>query len=138
MGEFEEAVSAFRNAIAINPAYVKAIIKLGVCLKEMGQADEAVEMFRRALSLRDDFVDVHYELGLLFAQRNQFDLAVEAFEKASDGDPRNISFRANIALALQNIGMLDRAAATWRSICELSRDFDALAPDRRALLPGEG
>ena len=102
----------------------------------MGQTDEAVEMFRRALSHRDDFVDVHYELGLLFAQRNQFDLAVESFENASKGDPRNISFRANIALALQNIGMLDRAAATWRSICDLSRDFDDTASHRRALLPG--
>ncbi len=138
VGEFEEAVSAFRNAIEINPGYVKAIIKLGICLKEMGRADEAVEMFRRALSLRDDFVDVHYQLGLLFSQQNQFDLAVEAFERAGDGDPRNISFRANIALALQNIGMLDRAAATWRSICELSRDFDESSQDRRALLPGEG
>lgn len=136
VGEFEEALGAFRNAIEINPGYVKAIIKLGICLKEMGQTDEAVEMFRRALSHRDDFVDVHYELGLLFAQRNQFDLAVESFENASKGDPRNISFRANIALALQNIGMLDRAAATWRSICDLSRDFDDTASHRRALLSG--
>ena len=118
--------------------YVEATNKLGICLKEMGQADEAVEMFRRALSLRDDFVDVHYELGLLFSQRNQFDLAVEAFKRASAGDPRNISFRANIALALQNIGMLDRAAATWRSICELARGFDDSARDGRALLPDEG
>ena len=40
------------------------------------------------------------------------------------------ALRANLALALQNIGMVDRATATWRSICELARDGDCTL-DRR-------
>lgn len=137
VGRLEEAIAAFEAAIAINPAYVKALVKLGVCLREAGRADDALEAFRAALTLRDDCIDVHYELGLLFAQRQQFDLAVEAFERGMQGGGAHAALRANLALALQNIGMLDRAAAAWRSICDLSEDVrDALSErESRAASP---
>ena len=134
VGDYDEAITAFRNAVAINPNYAKALIKLGICLKETGQPDEAIEVFRRALSLDSTYVDVHYQLGLLFAQRSRFDLAVEEFERAMAGDEKNVALRANLALALQNIGMLDRAAATWHAICELTFDDDGLLERRRHIL----
>lgn len=123
-GDVEGAMKAFRDAIAINPAYLKATVKLGICLRQSGRADEALDVFRRALSIRDDVIDAHYELGLLFAQRNRFDLAVEEFERALEARPQSVALRANLALALQSLGMLDRASAAWRSICELAREYD--------------
>lgn len=134
VGRHADAIQAFRQAVKINPAYSKALVKLAVCLKEAGQIDEAIAAFQQALKLDNNYVDVHYQLGLLFAQRNQFDLAVEQFEQAVAGNQRNVAFRANLALALQNIGLVDRAAATWRSICELSRgDDDPLTRRERIL-----
>ncbi|MCK4343564.1 MAG: tetratricopeptide repeat protein [Phycisphaerae bacterium] len=134
VGRQEEAIETFRNAVAINPNYSKAQVKLAICLKECGRTDEAIEAFQQALRLDEKYVDVHYQLGLLFAQRSRFDLAVEQFEQAVAGNDRNLAFQANLALALQNIGMVDRAAATWRSICELSRsDTDLLAARERIL-----
>ena len=131
VGRFDEAIQAFRNALAINPHYAKAMIKLGVCLKETGRSDEAIEVFRGVLQLDGKYVDVHYQLGLLFAQRSRFELAAEHFEHAVAGNAASTAFRQNLALALQNIGMLDKAAATWRSICELTRD-SVLPADRGA------
>ena len=130
----KRAIRAFRNAVEINPGYAKALVKLGICLKEAGQSDEAIEVFRQALTLDNNFVDVHYQLGLLFAQRNRFELAVEEFELAVAGNDQNLAFRANLALALQNIGMLDRADATWHSICELARDSDRVLDRRMHIL----
>lgn len=134
VGRYREAIQAFRNALTINPNYLKALIKLGVCLKEAGADEEAIETFRRALILDTKFVDVHYQLGLLFAQRSQFDLAVEHFEHAVAGNTSSVAFRQNLALALQNIGMVDRAAETWRSICEMSRDTLPLMQRRESVL----
>ncbi len=135
LGRHRESVNAFRNAIRINPNYTKALIKLGICLKEMEQDEEAIQVFQRALELDNSYVDVHYQLGLLFAQRNQFDLATEEFELALAGhsgtDP---SFRANLVLALQNIGMVDKASAMWQSICELTPEHDELLARREDYL----
>jgi tetratricopeptide (TPR) repeat protein len=133
VGRQAEAIQAFRNAIRINPVYCKALVKLAICLKEAGDTDEAVTTFQRALSVNDRFVDVHYQLGLLFAQRNRFNLALEEFEQAVADHNQNPSFRPNVALALQNIGMLDRAASTWRSICELGPRQDQLSAREQAL-----
>ena len=133
VGRQEEAMRAFRNAVAVNPNYCKALVKLAIGLKEAGELDEAIATFQRALCLNDKFVDVHYQLGLLFAQRNQFDLAVEQFEQAAAEHGQNPSFRANVALALQSIGMLDRATATWRAVCDLLPVQDQLASREQAL-----
>ncbi len=117
--ETEEAIQCFRQAVAINPTYVKALIKLGLCLKESGQIEAAVEPLRRAAELDPHDADLHYALGLIFADQRKFSLAVEQFETALSRDPKNIDFHANLALALQNMGLVDRAAASWQTLCDM-------------------
>ncbi|MEP0846458.1 MAG: tetratricopeptide repeat protein [Phycisphaerae bacterium] len=122
VGEFDEAIEALRAATRINPVYCKPLIKLGVSLREAGRNDEALECFERAMRLNADGVEVHYQLGLLFAQRNQFDMLVERFELEQDDRRLDLPLRQNLLLALQNIGMVDRAAAAWDLLCEMTRE----------------
>jgi len=65
-------------------------------------------------------VDVHYRLGLLYTNRRNFEAAVRHMEAAAgdDGDGR---IRAGLALSLQNMGLMDRVAATWRSLWKIHR-----------------
>ena len=101
---------------------MKALIKLGLSLKELDRADDAIDVFRRATALQPEYVDVHYQLGLLFAQRNRFEAAMEHFESAVGGNPNNAEFHANLALSLQNLGLIDRARASWQIVCDLDPD----------------
>jgi len=133
VGQQQPAIDSFRRAIAISPDYCKAQMKLAICLKESNRTEEAIAAFEQALRLDLQRIEMHYHLGLLFAQRSQFDLAIEAFEDTI-GDQTDDAFRANLALALQNIGMIDRAAATWRSICDLSREHMNLLSRREHIL----
>jgi tetratricopeptide (TPR) repeat protein len=73
---------------------------------------------------RPDYIDLHYQLGLLFVQRHQFEMAIEQFEKAVAANPANVAFQANLALALQNMGLIDRAQATWQIVSELAPDSE--------------
>jgi len=123
-GQIEDAIDAYTAAIEINPCYIKALIKLGLAQKEMDRVDDATETFARAMKVQPDYLDVHYQLGLLFAQRHQFETALEHFESAAEGNPRNLDFQANLAVALQNVGLIDRARATWRLICELDPESE--------------
>lgn len=123
-GDLDAAIGSFRDALAIQPSYLKSLIKLGVSLRLAGRPAEALDVFRQALSLNERVCETHYELGLLFAQRNRFDLTVDELERATGTKGGAAAHRANIALGLQSIGMLDRASATWRSMCELTREFE--------------
>ncbi len=115
-GRLGEALEQFEQAVEINPTYVKAIIKLAVTQQDLGMTEEAIETFRRALELRPEFVDLHYRLGLLYTERQNFERAVEHLQTAVAGATDNEQCRAFLALAFQNMGLMDRAAATWRSL----------------------
>jgi tetratricopeptide (TPR) repeat protein len=118
-GRLGEAMEQFAKAVEINPAYTQAIIKLGVTQQDLGLADQAIETFKRALEIKPQFVDLHYRLGLLYTDRRQFDQAVAEMEIAADGKQDNEQIRAGLALSLQNMGLMDRAAATWRSLWKI-------------------
>ncbi len=123
-GELSEAMECFREAAAINPNYVKAQIQLGLTLHATGRSEEGSEALSRALTLDPDGVDAHYQLGLIFADRQQFKLALEQFERALERQPDNIDFHANLALALQHIGLIDRAAGAWHTLCDLAESTE--------------
>jgi len=120
-GRGAEALEQFAAAVELNPAYVQAIIRLGIQQQELGLVDEAVETFHRALEIRPEYVDVHYRLGLLYTDRSQLEEAVRHMEAAAGGAPDNQRIRASLALSLQNMGLMDRTAATWRSLWKVDQ-----------------
>jgi superkiller protein 3 len=132
-GQVEDAIESFRAAVEINPTYLKALVKLGLALRDIDRVDEAVEVLSRAMDIKPGYVDLHYQLGLLFAQRHQFEVAVEHLEKAADARPGNVDFQANLALALQNMGLIDRATASWQIVHDLAPDSEYASRARTAL-----
>ena len=106
----------FEKAVELNGSYVQARIKLGVTHQELGQEEEAIAAFREVLTIEPHYVDVHYRLGLLHTNRRQFQEAVTHMEQAASGQPDNRDVRAGLALALQNMGLIDRSVAMWRSL----------------------
>lgn len=118
-GKTEEAIEHFRTALQINPSYLKARTKLGLALREVGRMDDGIEQLREALQIKPEYADLHYRLGLMYCDKMQFALAVEHFEIALHNNPQNVNVHANLALALQNMGLIDRANASWRAVCEL-------------------
>jgi len=117
---FDAAIEQYRQATAINPVYARANIKLGLALKERGCEQEATETLQRALRVGPEDMTLHYRLGLLFSQRAQFELAVEHFEHKTAEDGQHLAVHGNLVLALQNMGLVDGAAATWQAISELN------------------
>ncbi len=116
-GDFAGSVESLQEATRLAPSYAKAHIKLGVALHEAGRVEEALQSFRRAIVLDETAIPSHYELALLFSQRNRFELTVERFE---DAHPPDAALRANLTLALQNVGMIDRTSASWDLLCDLT------------------
>jgi len=118
-GRFAQAAEQFAEAARIHPGFQKAWVKLGMTQQEMGQIEDAMEAFRQAVLVDQDCVEAHYRLGLLYTSKQQFDQALRHMEAAADGDADGESegrIRAALALSLENMGLMDRAAATWRSL----------------------
>jgi tetratricopeptide (TPR) repeat protein len=114
-GRSAEALEQFEAAITLNPSYTQAIIKKGVTLLELKRPPEALAAFTAAMELQPQYVDLHYRLALLYTDGRQFEQAVRQVEAAFAATEGHAT-RARLALALQQMGLLDRAAATWRSL----------------------
>src|SRR5436190_23352452 len=54
-GKLDEAVTAYRQAISINPDYVEVHLNLGNALQERGKLDDALASYDRALAMKPDF-----------------------------------------------------------------------------------
>lgn len=123
-GRFDQAFEAFQRAVQINPAFAKAQLRLGLCLSELGQDDAAWEALEAALGADRKLLELHYQLGLLFTSEARFNLSVERYERELGSVAAARAFRRHVTLALQNVGTLDRAQATWQAMGELTGRLD--------------
>ncbi len=117
-----EALEQFQLACRINPTYVTAMIRLGITQQELGKSDDAIETFNRAMELKPEYADLHYRLAVLYTDRKLLEEAVVEMEQAAGLAPGNDEIRASLALSLQNLGLMDRVAATWRSLAKVHRE----------------
>ncbi|MBN1765560.1 MAG: tetratricopeptide repeat protein [Sedimentisphaerales bacterium] len=135
-GLIDQAIEHFQKALSINPSFFKVQTKLGLALWGKGQFGPAIENFKKAFRLDQELVELHYKLGVMYCDKIQFALAVEHFKDIMDDNNNNSStadVQANISLALQNMGLIDRAAASWRTACELEPQSTLAFQAQRAI-----
>ena len=52
--KLEEAIEAYKKALAIKPDYAEAYYNMGNALKEQGKLEEAIEAYNKALAIKPD------------------------------------------------------------------------------------
>ena len=118
-GHREEAIHHLGLALKINPSYGRAQLKLGLAHRDRGAKERGIEEFAKSLAAQREYVELHYKLGLMYCDKILFALAVEQLGTTPDAGTEGPDVHVNLGLALQNMGLVDRAAATWRAVCEL-------------------
>ena len=97
LGKLEEAVEAYRKAIALKPEYADAYYNMGNALKEQGKLDEAIEAYSKAQKINPGSAKVNNRIGNLFSKKGNLEEAIEAYDKA-------ISLEPNFPEAFYNMG----------------------------------
>ena len=118
-GRREEAIHHLGLALRINPSYGRAQLKLGLAEYDKGAKERGIEEFIKSLSVQHEYVELHYKLGLMYCDKILFALAVEQLGAAPEGGGEGGDVQVTLGLALQNMGLVDRAAAMWQAVCEL-------------------
>jgi tetratricopeptide (TPR) repeat protein len=84
----EEAVAAYRRAIACHRGYLDAHVALGNCLMGTGRTEEAADVLRRAVELKLDQVRRPFRQGLEALEAGDADAARECFHEAFRAAPQ--------------------------------------------------
>ena len=80
-GDYVAAVNANQEAIARNPRYALAQLRLGEALFALGRDEEALRAYRQAQTLAPNDANVNYRLGLVYFKLKQRDKAANAFNE---------------------------------------------------------
>jgi superkiller protein 3 len=95
-GDFEQAISAYNQAIEIDPAFGWPYSNLALCYFALGQHAQAIQFYQKSIELLGTDADraVSWNgLGNVYRAMGNYPNAVAAYQRAGDLDPRNAGMR---------------------------------------------
>jgi tetratricopeptide (TPR) repeat protein len=118
----EQAIRSFENALQINPTHHRVRTKLALCLHESGRCDLALEKLTEADLLQTALLELHYRTAILFCDKQKFAAAITSLENNMKENFTQPDAAVNIQVVLENLGLIDRAVATWDRLTEAARN----------------
>ncbi|HEY7819236.1 MAG TPA: tetratricopeptide repeat protein [Vicinamibacteria bacterium] len=118
-GSLDEAIAAFREALALNPGYVDAFYNLGVSLLEKGQVGPAVEALDRATELSPNDGQAQRALGIALRQSGELMGSAMSLQRAVELLPNDVFALWHLASVLREAGDLEKAIEAFRKAIAL-------------------
>ena len=151
VGDAEQALRCFRQALDIQPEFAEARNNLGLILLSRGRLDEAARAFERALASRPDYATALYNLAGVHLHRGELPQAAACYQRLLARSPDDAGAQHGLGKAWLRLGRLDEAAAALQraltlrpgvpevhidlanALLNLGRVDDAVAACREAL-----
>ncbi len=122
----EDKISLLDRALEANPAFVEAIIEMGIAYREMAKNkakySESVKMLEQATRLDPGNALAHRELGVSYGKLGRLDLAVEHLREAVRLYPEDSEAWSNLGGAYRRIGMRDAPGSFDQNALVQARD----------------
>ena len=138
LGESQEAIRHFRNAIKLEPTAIGAYIALAKHYADTKRPGEAVGVLVDAQKNVEITAEVRRLLGWAQLQRGQLDKAIEQFQGAVAAEPRDSSSVFGLAEAYRRKRMFDEAGVALDKVAELDAKFPGLQLERGRLAEAKG
>jgi tetratricopeptide (TPR) repeat protein len=119
----DEAMTAARTALRIDPSYAEAHVHLGHALASKRAYREAEAEYAQALRLKPDSAEAHNNLGATLADQNRFAEAEPHYREALRIRPSYAAARNNLGVAVMQRGDYAEAEELYREAMRLSPDY---------------
>lgn len=110
-GSDEQAASAYRRALALDPGLAPAHTNLGNIAYRRGDRGRARESFQTALALDPDQPEARFNLANLILEEGDLELAVAELRRVLQVAPEFADAHFNLAVALERLGGRAQARA---------------------------
>jgi len=121
LGNYDNAVGYFENAVNKNPKRAEAWVQVGYCKVKQGKIQEAVRAYQQALQLKPTDAEIHNKLGDAYYYSGRLREAIESYSEAAKLRPDNAETFYNLAIAYFESGNLAMAAAEARTLQRLDQ-----------------
>jgi tetratricopeptide (TPR) repeat protein len=131
LGNFDNALGYFENAVNKNPARADAWVQVGFCKVKQGKNDEAIKAYQQAVTLMPESDEVRNRLGDAYYFSGRLMDAIAAYKEAVRLRPQSAEGYYNLALAYFENGNPHQALSAARALKQLDeRLFARLMSER--------
>lgn len=111
----EEAITAYRRALTLDPSLPEACFNLGNVLYAHRRHEEAAEYYWRATELDPDYVEAWNNLGIVQSELGKSSDAIHAFRRALVIAPDYADVHFNLGETFSAMGDREAARRHWRA-----------------------
>jgi tetratricopeptide (TPR) repeat protein len=133
MERHNEAVSAFEQAIAINPSNDTAYYNLGVAFKNLGQSSKAIESWKKAANINPNEVKNMEAIGDYYYDNGYFSEAVKEYESISKANPTQYKLKIKLSDAYFKLKNFEQAEKHLIYVLNNSKDGNEIKIAHRKL-----
>ena len=105
-GQYEQAESEYRKALAANPRNPEALYNLGCALMSQQKDSVAVQCFENSAKVQTDPLrksQAFHNIGVICQQKKLFKEAIEAYKESLRNNPKDDETRYNLALCMKQL-----------------------------------
>ncbi len=113
-GQSDEALSALKKALSIDPYCFEAHYNLGNVYREKEAFNEAINNYKKALKINPDFAEAHNNLGMTYGKKGLLDEAISEFSSALTINPTLVDAHYNRGITYGKQGRLDEAISDFK------------------------
>ncbi|PWT82920.1 MAG: hypothetical protein C5B44_01375 [Acidobacteria bacterium] len=110
LGNYDNALGYFENAVNKNPRRADAWIQVGYCKVKQGKNDEGIRAYQQALRLKPESADLRNKLGDAYYYAGRLEEAIASYKEAVRLRPESPEGYYNLAIAYDELG--DQANVT--------------------------
>ncbi|MFZ0064010.1 MAG: tetratricopeptide repeat-containing serine protease family protein [Pyrinomonadaceae bacterium] len=132
LGNFDNALGYFENAVNKNPGRADAWVQVGYCKVKQGKNEEAIKAYQQAVLLNPESDEVRNKLGDAYYFSGRLMEAIAAYKEAVRLRPQSAEGYYNLALAYFENGNESQGLSIARALKQLDeRLFARLMSERQ-------
>jgi tetratricopeptide (TPR) repeat protein len=116
----DEAATAYRKALELDPYLVAALINLANIHYSGDELAEAQALYERAIGLESDFFEAHFNLGNIYHDLGRFPEAQSCYREALRLNPFYADAHFYLAVTFEKMGLSQDARPHWRAYQQLA------------------
>ncbi|MGD2086331.1 MAG: tetratricopeptide repeat protein [Candidatus Aminicenantes bacterium] len=117
--KYDEAISAYQNAIKIKPKYAAAYNNMGNALYKQEKYDDAIAAYKKAIEIAPEYPVDYLNMGNALRKKERYKEAITAYQKSIVLNPKSFYAYNNIGNALCHLDKYEDAIAAYKKAIEI-------------------